>query len=258
MKSIPLLVSPAAVTSTFPDEAPEGTFVTIDEAVQLTTIASVPANVTDPAVEPKFVPAIVTNAPTTPDEGYTLAMAGAGGIVTTLKLTPLLAVPPTVTTTLPLEAPAGTLVAIEELLQVVTVAVVPLNVTVPPLEPKLAPVIVTAAPTAPELGEMPAIAGAEVDGVMTLKLTSLLSLPFAVITTFPVFAPEGTAVAIAESVQLVTLAAVPSNVTVPALEPKFVPVIVTTAPTAPEFGEMLVIVGVALELVVGPVDELDE
>jgi hypothetical protein len=46
-------------------------------------------------------------------------------------------------------------------------------------------------------------------------------------------------------VQLVDVAAVPLKVTVlvPRVAPKFVPVIVTAAPAAPEFGERLVMLG---------------
>ena len=41
-----------------------------------------------PWLEPKFVPAIVTEVPTTPEVGLTLVMLGAGMV--TVKLTPLL------------------------------------------------------------------------------------------------------------------------------------------------------------------------
>ncbi len=51
------------------------------------------------------------------------------GCVRTVKLTPLLDTPPTVTTTLPEEAPAGTVTAILVALQLVTVAGKPLKVT---------------------------------------------------------------------------------------------------------------------------------
>jgi hypothetical protein len=53
-----------------------------------------------------------------------------GGGTVTLNVTPLLAVPPTVTTTLPVVAPAGTGTAMLVALQPVGVAAVPLNVTV--------------------------------------------------------------------------------------------------------------------------------
>jgi hypothetical protein len=86
-------------------------------------------------------------------------MLGAG---TTVKLLPLLAVPETVTTTFPVVAPVGTLATMLVALQLVAVAVVPLNFSVllPCVEPKLVPVIVTEAPTAPVVGERLVILGA--------------------------------------------------------------------------------------------------
>jgi hypothetical protein len=84
---------------------------------------------------------------------------------TTVKLMPLLATPPTVTTTFPVAAPAGTEVTRLEALQLVTVAAAPLNVTVllPCVDPKLIPVIVTGAPTAPEAVDRLVIVGAVED-----------------------------------------------------------------------------------------------
>jgi hypothetical protein len=69
-------------------------------------------------------------------------------------LTPLLATPDTVTTTLPVVAPAGTVTTMLVALQLVTaVTAVPLNVTVlvPCVAPKFVPVMVMEVPTAPEL-----------------------------------------------------------------------------------------------------------
>jgi len=74
------------------------------------------------------VPVIVTAAPTAPEEIDRLVMLGAG---TTVKLLPLLATPLALTTTFPFVAPLGTVTAMLVALQVVTVAVVPLNFTVP-------------------------------------------------------------------------------------------------------------------------------
>ena len=73
----------------------------------------------------------------------------------TVNETPLLAVPPTVTTTFPVVAPLGTGAKIEVALQLVGVAVVPLNLTVldPCVEPKAVPLIVTEVPTAPVVGD---------------------------------------------------------------------------------------------------------
>ncbi len=83
--------------------APVGTVVFIEVAPQVVAAAGVPLNFTVPApwVDPKFVPVIVTTAPTAPEVGDKLVMLGAA---TTVKFTPLLALPPTVTTTLPVVA----------------------------------------------------------------------------------------------------------------------------------------------------------
>ncbi len=211
-------------------------------ALQLVTVAAVPLNVTVlvPCVDPKFVPVIVTAVPTGPEVGDRLVMLGADD---TVKLTPLLATPPTVTTTFPVVAPLGTDVAMLVALQLVTVAAVPLNVTVlvPCVDPKFVPVIVTAVPTGPEVGDRLVMLGAD----DTVKLTPLLATPPTVTTTFPVVAPLGTDVAMLVALQLVTVAAVPLNVTVlvPCVDPKFVPVIVTAVPTGPEVGDRLVMLG---------------
>ena len=233
VKLTPLLATPPTVTTTFPVVAPAGTDVAMLVALQLVVVAVVPLNFTVP-VDPKFVPVIVTAVPTAPEVGDRLVMLGAD---VTVKLTPLLATPPTVTTTFPVVAPAGTDVAMLVALQLVVVAVVPLNVTVP-VDPKFVPVIVTAVPTAPEVGDRLVMLGADV----TVKLTPLLATPPTVTTTFPVVAPAGTDVAMLVALQLVVVAVVPLNVTVP-VDPKFVPVIVTAVPTAPEVGFRLVIVG---------------
>jgi hypothetical protein len=72
----------------------------------------------------------------------------------TAKLMPLLGWPPTVTTTFPLVAPVGTGTAMLVALHVFGVAPALANCTVlvPRVAPKLAPVIVTTAPTAPDAG----------------------------------------------------------------------------------------------------------
>src|ERR1700731_4648452 len=240
MKFTPLLDTPPTLTTTFPVVAPVGTEVARLVALQLVTVAVVPLNVTVlvPCVDPKFVPVIVTAVPTGPEGVDKLVMLGVGD---TVKLTPLLGTPPTVTTTFPVVAPAGTEVARLVALQLVTVAVVPLNVTVlvPCVDPKFVPVIVTAVPTGPAFGERLVMPG------VTVKFTPLLGTPPTVTTTFPVLAPLGTEVARLVALQLVTVAVVPLNVTVlvPCVDPKFVPVIVTGVPTGPEVVDRLVIVG---------------
>jgi hypothetical protein len=72
----------------------------------------------------------------------------------TVKFTPLLATPPTVTTTFPVVAPAGTSTTMLVAVQLVAVTAIPLNFTVlvPCVAPKFAPVMVTAVPTVPDVG----------------------------------------------------------------------------------------------------------
>ena len=80
-----------------------------------------------------------------------------------------------------------------------------------------------------------------------MKVTPLLDVPLTATTTLPVVAPVGTVATIEVALQLpIVVAVVPLNFTVldPCVEPKFVPVIVTDAPMAPEVGDKLVILGV--------------
>src|SRR5688572_16930277 len=99
----------------------------------------------------------------------------------TVNVTPLLATPPTVTTTLPVVAPVGTGAVMLVALHAVGVAVTPLNVRalVPIDAPKLVPVIVTLVPITPFVGE-----SEEMPGV-TVNATPVLATPFAVTTTSP-------------------------------------------------------------------------
>src|SRR5580704_3547804 len=80
--------------------------------------------------------------------------AGTPVVEVTVKVTPLLAWPPTVTTTGPVVAPAGTGVVRLVSVQLIGVVGVPLTVTVlePCVVPKFAPTIVSAVPTAPDVG----------------------------------------------------------------------------------------------------------
>ncbi len=129
-------------------------------APQVVIVANVPLNFTVPLPwdDPKFVPVIVTTAPTAPVVTDRLVMVGAA---TTVKLDPLLSTPLTRTTTLPVVAPLGTVTAMLVALQVVIVATVPLKFTVllPWDDPKFVPVIVTAAPTAPDVGDKELMVG---------------------------------------------------------------------------------------------------
>ena len=128
----------------------------------------------------------------------------------TVKATLLLVRPFTVTTTLPVVAPAGTRTTMLVGLQLVGVAATPLKVTVlvPWDAPKLVPVIATEVLTGPDVGERIVMLGA------TAKGTPLLDRPPTVTTTFPVVAPEGTGTTMLVLLQLVGVAAVPLNVTV--------------------------------------------
>src|SRR5208337_3178729 len=169
------------------------------------------------------------------------------GATTTVKVIPSLATPPTVTMTLPVVAPLGTGTTMLVPLQLVGVPAVPLNFTVlvPCVAPKFVPVIVTEVPTGPEVGFGLVMLGA---GAVTVKFTPLLATPPTVTTTFPAVAPLGTATVMLVPLQLVGVPAVPLNFTVlvPCVAPKFVPVIVTAVPTAPDVGFRLVMLGANL------------
>jgi hypothetical protein len=97
-------------------------------SLQLVETAVVPLKLTLllPCVVPKFDPIIVTGAPTSADVGLTPVMAG-GGI--TVKFTPLLATPLTVTTTGPVVAPLGTKVVMLVEVQLKAADAMPLNET---------------------------------------------------------------------------------------------------------------------------------
>src|SRR5438309_6777831 len=120
----------------------------------------------------------------------------------TVKLRPLLATPPTVTTTLPVDAPLGTGTMMLVALQLVGAAAVPLNLTVlvPCVAPKFAPVIVTGIPTAPDVGFRLVRLGAV---AATVKFNALLAAPPTDTTTGPVVVPPGTGTRMLVALQLV-------------------------------------------------------
>src|SRR5258706_11320951 len=105
VKVAPLLSTPLACTITLPVKVPNGTGTAILVALQLVGIPVAPLNLTVPCCVPKFVPVIVTEVPTDPKVGFELVMLG---VSSTVKLTPLLACPETVTTAFPVVAAAGT------------------------------------------------------------------------------------------------------------------------------------------------------
>src|SRR5258708_7190691 len=105
------------VTTTGPVVAPTGTATPMLLAFQLEGVATAPLKVTvlAPCELPRFDPLIATVVPTGPDIGEIPEMVGT----TTEKLTPLLRAPPTVTTTGPVVAAAGTLTMILVVFQLV-------------------------------------------------------------------------------------------------------------------------------------------
>jgi len=110
-----------------------------------------------------------------------------GGVVSdwTVKLAPLLATPPTVTTTFPVVAPAGTAATMLVALQLVGVAAMPLNLTVlaPCVAPKFAPETVTDAPTNPDVGFRLVMLGTFGAGFTVSVAALLVTVPAAFVTT---------------------------------------------------------------------------
>jgi hypothetical protein len=187
----------------------------------------------------------VTATPAAPLDGETPEMLGEAP---TQKDLPLLATLLTVTATLPVLAPLGTVTLMKLALQVEAVpALTPLKATVLPpwLAPRLLPVMVTTVPTSPDVGHKLEMVG----GVVTAKDMPLLATPFTVTTTFPVLAPLGTTAVTLVVLQLAAMPALtPLKVTalLPWLAPKLLPVMVTAVPTGPEVGDRLEIVGVGV------------
>jgi len=120
-----------------------------------------------PFVAPKFDPVTVTDVPTGPLVGERLVMVGV--VEVTVKVDALLTTPPTVTTTLPLVAVAGTGTTMLVADQLVGVAAVPLKVTelVPWEAPNPVPVMVVGVPTGPDPGATVVMTG--LDPVATVN-----------------------------------------------------------------------------------------
>src|SRR2546427_2253410 len=156
---------------------------------------------------------------------------------------PLLATPPTVTTTFPVVAPTGTGTTMLVAVHVVGVPVVPLKVMVlvPLVAPKFVPVTVTGVATGPVVGARLVTVG----GTLTVNATALLARPPTVTTTLPVVAPAGTGTTMLVAVQVVGVSVVPLKVMllVRLVAPKFVPVCVTGVASGPLVGARLVTVG---------------
>lgn len=238
-----LIVMPLTVRVIGPVAAPEGTEVVILVDEDAVTVAEIPLKVTEllAGVVLKFVPEMVTVAPSAPLAGVNPVKVGVGA---TVKLFVLKIVMPfRVKEILPVVAPIGTVVVILVAVEAVTVAATPLKVKMlsSGIALKFEPLIMTVAPTAPLPGLKLAIEGVG----ETLKLDPVvIVIPFTFMEMGPEVAPDGTLVAILDVVEVVTEANVPLNDTV-GMVMKFVPVIVTTVPTAPLVGLKPVTVGEA-------------
>jgi hypothetical protein len=238
----PLLVCCPTLTVTGPVLTLAGTVALIEVALQLVAVAGNPLKRTTlvPWLPPKFWPDIVTALPVAPVEGEIAVMLGPGA---TVKAKLLLLIPPAVTISEPVVAPAGTGATMLLSLQLNGVATVPLKVTLPlPCGmPKPEPLIVICEFTVPLAGETPLITG----GGITVKLAEF-DAPACVTITGPVVAPDGTGTTICVLLQLAGVALVPLKLIVPATDPKLVPPTVTEAPTRAESGEILLMLGAGM------------
>jgi hypothetical protein len=193
----------------------------------------------------KFVPVIVTDAPTAPVVGLNPVIVCKGR---TVNIEPLVSVKPlTVIVIGPVVALAGTDVVKVVVVAAVTVAKVPLKRTTLSVSVvlKFVPKSVTSAPGAPLVGVNPVKVGVG-STVNVPALVMVTPVPLTRTEMVPVVAPEGTSTVKVVADALVTVARVPLNRTVllAIVELKLVPVIVTVAPTAALVGVNPVIVGV--------------
>jgi hypothetical protein len=161
---------------------------------------------------------------------------------TTVKFVALVPVPPgVVTLILPVTAPTGTIAVIWVAEFTTKLALMPPNRTaVAPV--KAVPVIVTAVPVLPLVGEKDVIVGA---GTVTVKFAALVAVPPGVVTViFPVVAPVGTFVSIRVPWAFMVNDAVATPLNRTAVAPvNPLPLIRTEVPTGPLFGENEEMVG---------------
>jgi hypothetical protein len=190
---------------------------------------------------------IVTEVPTGPLVGLIAVIAGTGGggggAVTWNVLALLAVLTGVVTVTEPVVEPDGTVVVIIESLMSVKVAGVPLNLTaVAPVRPL--PVMVTAVPGGPLLGESPDTIGWT--GTATVNGVGDEAVPPAPVTvTAPVVAPVGTCAVI--ELPFAATANVGSEMPPKATDVapvKPLPLMVTVAPTGAAVGATEVTAGV--------------
>jgi hypothetical protein len=130
-----------------------------------------------PCGDPNPDPPTETDVPVGPELGVKLVIVGVGK---TVKATPLLGTAATVTTTLPVIAPVGTVTTmVDPFQETKPVAATPPNVTLlaPCEEPKLLPLIVTCAPCAPAPGDRLPIAGVVPPAPAARKATTCITQP---------------------------------------------------------------------------------
>ena len=225
-------VPPGVVTEILPADPLPTTAVMLVALTTVNDVAAVPPKLT--AVAPvKLVPVMVTVAPTAADVGVNEVIVG------TAKKPVFVAVPPgVVTETLPDDPLPTTAVMLVELTTVNDVAAVPPKLTA--LVPvKFVPVIVTVLPAAAVVGVKEVIVGAAI-----VKPASVAVPPGEVTDTLPDEPLPTTAVMLVALTTLNDVAAVPPKLT--AVVPiKFVPVMVTVAPTAALDGVNELMVGAA-------------
>ncbi len=191
----------------------------------------------------KFVPVIITVAPTAPLDGLKPVMVGEGKIVKLVELVPV--APLTVTEIGPVDVPEGITAVILVAVDAVTVATIPLKNSTSLLAMvvlKFVPVITMEAPTAPLPGLKLVIVG-----VGTIKFAELVPvIPLTITDIGPEVAPKGTEVVMLVVVDAVTTAVVPLKSTVfnDGVLLKLLPVIVTLTPNPPVLGLNPVIEGV--------------
>jgi len=231
-------VPPGVVTATGPLVAPAGTVAVICVAESALKVAAAPLKRT--ALAPvKPLPVSVTLVPADPVIGAKSAMPGGG---MTAKLVVLVATPPGVVTEIvPLVAPAGTFVVIDEELTTVKVAAAPLKATaLAPVKPL--PASVTLMPTGPDDGAIPVSVGTGLG--VTEKLAALVAAPPGAVTeTVPLVAPAGTVAVICVAESTVKPAAVTPLKRIAVAPARPVPVSVTLVPAGPEAGVNPVTVG---------------
>jgi len=228
----------AVVTAIVPLVVPLATTAVIWVALFTAKLdAALPLNVT--AVAPlKLLPAITTGVPTGPVPGLNPEIEGG---VVTLKLVAEVAVPSGVVTAMvPVVVPLATVAdRCASLLTVKLLAALPLKATaVAPV--KLAPVITTVVPTGPLAGLKLNMVG----GAVTTKLLAEVAVPPGVVRLiFPLLEPLATTAVTCVALFTEKLeAAIPPNVT--AVAPvRFVPVMVTEVPDAPDAGAKLAMAG---------------